>query len=62
MSSYTALARKWLPRSFAEMTGQEHVLRALANALADATGVSVHHIPMTPEDFLTAYTAAEASR
>ncbi|HEY2419356.1 MAG TPA: DNA polymerase III subunit gamma/tau [Steroidobacteraceae bacterium] len=34
MSSYTALARKWRPRSFAEMTGQEHVLRALANALA----------------------------
>ena len=31
--SYTALARKWRPRSFAEMTGQEHVLRALANAL-----------------------------
>jgi len=34
MSSYTALARKWRPRSFAEMTGQEHVLRALGNALA----------------------------
>ena len=34
MSSYTALARKWRPHSFAEMTGQEHVLRALANALA----------------------------
>ena len=31
--SYTVLARKWRPRSFAEMTGQEHVLRALANAL-----------------------------
>jgi DNA polymerase-3 subunit gamma/tau len=34
MNSYTALARKWRPRSFAEMTGQEHVLRALANSLA----------------------------
>jgi DNA polymerase-3 subunit gamma/tau len=34
MSSYTALARKWRPHSFAEMTGQEHVLRALANSLA----------------------------
>ncbi|HXN09947.1 MAG TPA: DNA polymerase III subunit gamma/tau [Steroidobacteraceae bacterium] len=33
MNSYTALARTWRPRSFAEMTGQEHVLRALANAL-----------------------------
>ena len=40
MSFYTALARKWRPRSFAEMTGQEHVLRALANALASGR---VHH-------------------
>ncbi len=28
-----ALARKWRPRSFPELTGQEHVVRALANAL-----------------------------
>jgi len=28
-----ALARKWRPRSFAELIGQEHVVRALANAL-----------------------------
>src|ERR1700721_148091 len=34
MTAYTALARKWRPHSFAEMTGQEHVLRALANSLA----------------------------
>ncbi|MGA2564504.1 MAG: DNA polymerase III subunit gamma/tau [Steroidobacteraceae bacterium] len=33
MSFYTALARKWRPRTFAEMSGQEHVLRALAHAL-----------------------------
>jgi DNA polymerase III subunit gamma/tau len=38
--SYTALARKWRPRSFDEMSGQEHVLRALGNAL-DAG--RVHH-------------------
>jgi DNA polymerase-3 subunit gamma/tau len=38
--AYTALARKWRPRSFAEMTGQEHVLRALANALGSGR---VHH-------------------
>jgi len=38
--SYTALARKWRPRRFEELTGQEHVLRALSNALA--TG-RVHH-------------------
>jgi DNA polymerase-3 subunit gamma/tau len=38
--SYTALARKWRPRTFAEMAGQEHVLRALGNALASG---KVHH-------------------
>jgi len=27
------LARKWRPRTFAELVGQEHVVRALANAL-----------------------------
>src|SRR5690349_17525949 len=31
--SYQVLARKWRPRIFAEMVGQEHVLRALINAL-----------------------------
>ena len=31
--SYQVLARKWRPRTFAEMVGQEHVLRALINAL-----------------------------
>ncbi len=31
--SWKVLARKWRPRGFAEMVGQEHVLRALANAL-----------------------------
>lgn len=31
--SYQVLARKWRPRSFAEVAGQEHVLRALINAL-----------------------------
>jgi DNA polymerase-3 subunit gamma/tau len=38
--SYVVLARKWRPKRFAEMVGQEHVLRALANALD--TG-KVHH-------------------
>jgi DNA polymerase-3 subunit gamma/tau len=32
--SYQALARKWRPRTFAELVGQEHVVRALSNALA----------------------------
>lgn len=31
--SYQVLARKWRPKSFAEMVGQEHVLKALINAL-----------------------------
>ena len=30
---YQVLARKWRPRTFSEMVGQEHVLRALINAL-----------------------------
>jgi DNA polymerase-3 subunit gamma/tau len=34
MSSYVVLARKYRPRRFAEMVGQEHVVRALTNALA----------------------------
>ncbi|HEX7811713.1 MAG TPA: DNA polymerase III subunit gamma/tau, partial [Burkholderiales bacterium] len=29
-----ALARKWRPKSFAELVGQEHVVRAISNALA----------------------------
>ena len=31
--SYQVLARKWRPRRFQEMVGQEHVLKALVNAL-----------------------------
>ena len=38
--SYTALARKWRPKKFAELVGQEHVRRALVNAIE--TG-RVHH-------------------
>ncbi len=38
--SYTALARKWRPKSFSELLGQEHVRRALVNALASGR---VHH-------------------
>jgi DNA polymerase III subunit gamma/tau len=38
--SYVVLARKWRPKSFAEMVGQEHVLRALSNALDSGR---VHH-------------------
>jgi DNA polymerase III subunit gamma/tau len=38
--SYLALARKWRPRSFAELVGQEHVRQALGNALSQGR---VHH-------------------
>ena len=31
--SYQVLARKWRPRNFEELVGQEHVQRALVNAL-----------------------------
>ncbi|MDP9013867.1 MAG: DNA polymerase III subunit gamma/tau [Pseudomonadota bacterium] len=38
--SYIVLARKWRPKRFAEMVGQEHVLRALSNSLDSG---KVHH-------------------
>ena len=38
--SYLVLARKWRPKRFAELVGQEHVVRALTNALD--TG-RIHH-------------------
>ncbi|BCB27659.1 hypothetical protein SKTS_25450 [Sulfurimicrobium lacus] len=31
--SYQVLARKWRPKSFADLVGQEHVVKALSNAL-----------------------------
>ena len=31
--TYQVLARKWRPRDFSEVVGQEHVVQALANAL-----------------------------
>ena len=31
--SYQVLARKWRPKDFSEVVGQEHVVQALANAL-----------------------------
>ena len=40
MSSTTVLARKWRPKNFAQLAGQEHVVRALSNAL---TQNRLHH-------------------
>ncbi len=31
--SYLVLARKWRPQTFHDMTGQEHVVRTIANAI-----------------------------
>jgi DNA polymerase-3 subunit gamma/tau len=38
--SYQVLARKWRPMTFAELSGQEHVVTALANSLARGR---IHH-------------------
>lgn len=38
--SYQVLARKWRPRNFATLTGQDHVVRALSNALS---AQKLHH-------------------
>ncbi|QZA78372.1 DNA polymerase III subunit gamma/tau [Deefgea tanakiae] len=38
--SYQVLARKWRPKTFAQLVGQEHVIKALANAFASAR---LHH-------------------
>jgi DNA polymerase-3 subunit gamma/tau len=38
--SYQALARKWRPKNFSELAGQEHVVQALTNAL---TQNRLHH-------------------
>ncbi|KAA6184547.1 DNA polymerase III subunit gamma/tau [Thiohalocapsa marina] len=38
--TYQVLARKWRPRTFADLVGQEHVVRALVNALERG---QVHH-------------------
>ena len=34
LSDISVLARKWRPRNFAQLVGQEHVVRALSNALS----------------------------
>ena len=33
--SYQVLARKWRPKTFADVVGQEHIITALANGLKD---------------------------
>ena len=38
--SYLVLARKWRPRTFDELVGQDHVRRALTNALDSGR---IHH-------------------
>ena len=38
--SYLVLARKWRPKYFSEVSGQDHVVKALQNSLAKD---KVHH-------------------
>ncbi|WP_035059268.1 DNA polymerase III subunit gamma/tau [Andreprevotia chitinilytica] len=38
--AYQVLARKWRPKTFAQLVGQEHVIKALANAFASER---LHH-------------------
>ncbi len=38
--AYQVLARKWRPKNFAQLVGQEHVIRAIANAF---TSARLHH-------------------
>ena len=38
--SYTALARKWRPRTFSQLLGQDHIKRALVNSLEQGR---LHH-------------------
>ncbi len=38
--AYQVLARKWRPKNFAQLVGQEHVIRAIANAFSSAR---LHH-------------------
>jgi DNA polymerase-3 subunit gamma/tau len=40
MSATSVLARKWRPRNFAQLAGQEHVVQALTNALTQSR---LHH-------------------
>ncbi len=38
--AYQVLARKWRPKNFSQLVGQEHVIRAIANAFSSAR---LHH-------------------
>ena len=38
--AYQVLARKWRPKTFADLVGQEHVVKALQNALDEGR---LHH-------------------
>ena len=40
--SYLVLARKWRPKTFSDLVGQEHVAQTLRNAITQ--GLSLIHI------------------
>lgn len=43
--AYQALARKWRPRRFSEIVGQDHVVRALLHAIGHDR---LHHAYLLP--------------
>ena len=53
--AYQVLARKWRPKTFAELTGQEHVVTALTRALESPRVVSWafdHYLNIAPPSFV----------
>ncbi len=53
-----ALARKWRPRNFAELVGQDHVVRAISNALTQNRlhhAYSAHRHPRRGQDHAGAH-------
>ena len=48
--SYQVLARKWRPRTFRELVGQQHVLQALVELLAQGLAApALGHVDEGPD-------------
>ena len=61
-AAYRVLARKYRPQSFAELIGQEAMVRTLTNAIADATGLRFNDLPVTPDRVFAALEKRARSR
>ena len=51
--NWVPLARKWRPRTFADVVGQEEIVRALTNAVSSDRLEMVYRLP--PEQYFEAY-------